>query len=494
MAKFPIQYANILPTEKPSQVTVNTSVDSGNQDLARGAAQLGSGMMEYQQSVEKMESEAEFRELQRKANDIEVSTFKTLMTEQDPDVRSKIYEKGKSDINSLTGKYNKTNMALEEFRANNLPAMDNKFNGIDFTMRQRRAKSTMEIAGQRALETGNLEQYNEIVRSGKETGIFTPEEADYMTQNAENNSVFAQVRILMSTKPNTAKKALEAMKGLNGEQLDKRDQLIRVAEDNMKRSSDDAIRDVVVTMDKNNTTPLENRIAMSQQMKQKVVDAGVSGTQTRVMFDEINMWTKGETPVSNYVEVVKFQTMATDLWRGSITKEKYKEELNKSLESGKLNYKEYSLALNDADAQMKQAHAAMLSQIEQESGRQLVDQKDEVGFALMLNSLNDGDKKVANNKRKIQFENLAQYNQAVRQWISENPDANINQLYTASKILMIGFKKRKDEDIINMMESPGSFEFPKTLSVGADPNQEDLSKLTEEELIKRLIGGDKSGK
>ncbi len=440
MQSFDINYSQTLPSGRANAVRVPENVQLGYEAIGRGVSQLGGSLSETGELIVQMESEAEYSKLKRKIDDIENSAFNTLMTTQDPEERQKIYAKAKSDADSVQGTYGITNRKLSEYKNSVLPNWDSKFNGVDFSMRQRRAKAELDLSAQTALEKGNLAEYHRIIDNSATLGLMTPEEQKYAKDHSENASVFAQARLLADKKPAVVMKALDAMVGLNGEEMDMKDKLYRISKQNQELNTDGAIRDAVVTMDKNKEKTIQEKIPLAEQIKQGLVSGGVDGAALRIAYDDVDKWTYGENAPKHPVAYSQYQSRATDIWRGNITKKEFDKELIEAVKAGEISYEEYGKLIQEGNVELKQGQAQMLNQIEQEAGKILVEMGSETGFAAFMQSqATPAEKKSAMSKRQSQFQNAANFNNAVRSLVAQNPDMPPSELWKNAQGMMPAF-------------------------------------------------------
>jgi hypothetical protein len=195
---------------------------------------------------------------------------------------------------------------------------------------------------------------------------------------------------------------------------------------------------------------------------------------------------KGQEDSSHPIAVSNFETMATDIWRGNITKGQFE---NRVMEAVKLpdsdpnaiSLKEYQQVMKYADSELKQSQAQELSRIDEEAGRQLVDYRSEPDWLAAFSAIQEPSQKTAmSDKRKIQFENLAQYNREMREWLSSHPDAGGKEIYRQSRELLTLHRKKTDEEVMKKLiggELPPEYPYT-TVPIQYEPEQEEMVAVT----------------
>ncbi len=131
---------------------------------------------------------------------------------------------------------------------------------------------------------------------------------------------------------------------------------------------------------------------------------------------------------NNRVVENEMYEMSLDIWRGNVTKRQFDKELLRRAKV--LDDNAFKRVTASAADTLKTSQAQALSRADEEAADVLVDFKEEDAFAAFLADsiaglepdIADAFRDDANERRQLQFNNLAQYNFEARQWVADNPD------------------------------------------------------------------------
>jgi hypothetical protein len=166
--------------------------------------------------------------------------------------------------------------------------------------------------------------------------------------------------------------------------------------------------------------------------------------------------------------------MSLGIWKGNITKKEFDEEL--LIEGKKLDDAAYKRVTASASNTLKSSQAEALSRANTDARGVLVDFKSDDAFAQFITDSIKGLKPDiakafednANEKRQLQFNNLAQYNAELRQWITENPDKIGKDFFQFSQSLKHDYWNRNIEDLrelrVSQNEGPAGPPAPPRIS------------------------------
>jgi len=124
--------------------------------------------------------------------------------------------------------------------------------------------------------------------------------------------------------------------------------------------------------------------------------------------------------------------------------------------------------------QLKSSQAKGLADAYAYAKGQLVSVPSEQDFLTLISRLPDKKKKHLLTQRQIELENLSQFNQSMRDWRAEHPDAVESDYYIEARRKLPFYRSRTEESIM------------KGLPKEKVPTK-DLSKLSDEELLRRII-------
>ena len=192
------------------------------------------------------------------------------------------------------------------------------------------------------------------------------------------------------------------------------------------------------------------------------------------MLTESNRRGKGEEIVVNQKARAELNSMATNLWRDAITIPEWTEAIDGARfgikVDGKLEYvlgdivsdkpliddAEYEQLTSRADTELAKAHAQSLAGIKTTATPQLVFASEEDAFQVYIRTLRSGVKgeaaktKVevdAVERRQLQFWNLAEYMEHMREVLEKKPDMSGKEFRQEAEATLYEFKNRTIEEI-----------------------------------------------
>lgn len=163
------------------------------------------------------------------------------------------------------------------------------------------------------------------------------------------------------------------------------------------------------------------------------------------MIQETDRIAKGEVIATDQKTRADLYTMALDIWRGTVSKKEFDESVNEA-RFGKeptIDDDAYKSLTTTAATTLKSAQAEALRRADTEAGRLIVDYREESAAQRFISDVMKGLKpdkaklfeQEFNERRKLQFWFLSQYNKAMRDWITENPDKVGKDFYQYSEML-----------------------------------------------------------
>lgn len=222
MGTFDIEYSQRLPSGRSTAAPITADVGAEG----RAIAQAGGAVFGIGQQIQEAEDAMEFSDLKRKSEEIWNAAYNTMATENDSEIRAKVYQKAVGDMNALQSKSGRVQQQYQIHLNNAIPQYDVYSMDLDRKMRIRSAKDSLELNGQYLLEQGDLLGYEGLLREGLRTGLMGQEEYEYRQKNAPIDTRFSQARVLMDSNPDMAIQILENIPDLTGEQLDQKDKLV----------------------------------------------------------------------------------------------------------------------------------------------------------------------------------------------------------------------------------------------------------------------------
>lgn len=212
---------------------------------------------------------------------------------------AQIKQKVDSDRTALSSKFPQVNNLYKQLLKKTSPNWDKVFQAEVNNVKARKVTADFNFNYDELLEKGNVFGAYKLLNHMLKTGVITQPEYEYRKKNAPADSVIAQSRILIgNNNPQAAIEMLEGLKGLSGEQLDRRDSLLRLAQQTQTSMSDAFGKSILKDMyeaDKKPLTPMQ-RSETADGMRSKVLDPnnGLSIAESRTLMSDIDKWEKGE--------------------------------------------------------------------------------------------------------------------------------------------------------------------------------------------------------
>jgi len=458
VAKFPgntsIRYTNASPSGQSAGVTANINTNQGSEAIGAGAERLGGAVFDIGMKIQKAQDSAELSTLDRKSKEIWNAASQTIQTTQDPDARKKIYDKAVFDMGALKSKRQVVNDAYKQSLDDFIPRAQVHFNGIDRTMKIYQAKDEILFNGQKALEIGDVKNYQKLAVTGLNTGLLTQAEYDHLVSNAPINSQLAQARIALDTDPNKAIASLEDLKGLSGEQLDQRDKLLHLAYKSQEAASDQFQKDILsklIKADESTLTPSQ-RSEFVLELRKSISAPGnpLTGEQARVVTNYVQEWEDGKFKKGDMFAISDFENRASRIWMGNEDPDQYDKDLRDALlkgdlGSGKEGHSEY-LRLNKLkiDKVVEYQQKSFGEALDYGKGQLVVKAENEMN--LLLQGVLTGkpptkeERDSAEQRVQLSRELLTQYNREMYEWLRKNPNATDTQIYQEQKSRIVKYR------------------------------------------------------
>lgn len=453
MADFPIQYSQRLPSGRSTAAPITADVAAPS----RALSQAGGVLAQFGQKIQQAEDAMEFSTLKRQSEEIWNAAYNTMLSTPDPESRAKVYEKAKKDMSGLSAKSRRVQDKFQMHLNNALPQYDVYAADLDRKKRIQSAKAELETNGKYYLENGDLLGYQSLLKDGLDTGLLEEAEYQYMQENAETNSKFAQVRVLMDSNPQMAVQILDSMPDLTGEQLDQKDKLIAKANNRLDITGSEANKDLADVMVAGNLT-----VPIVQSRRNQLKDTDYE-QWLKIAFN------KPDKP-GNPIEAVTLESAAIDIWRGAISREEFDRRVRDSIgRPDGINEKEYSTIMQKADSSLKLTQAEDLRRFSRDAGRVILEkysgllQFDASGNIIGVNLANLSDKGAEEAKYRFHF--LSLYEQGLRDWLAENPQASGKEFYQFAREQKVRYWNTSLEQIkaIAEQEKRGVFQEPEII-------------------------------
>jgi hypothetical protein len=294
MAKFNIDYA-----DRPVNVQSTAAYARPQTQAYEAIAQAGQGIFQIGSELQQRQIALDYSEGQRRIGEQVNAAMDSLTGNEENDTQ--IWEKLQQDIDNVQYKNNKVNNALQIYRNRAMPDIQRSLNDRHRTLLRQNIHDQFEAEGQTFLAKGDLIAYQNILDRRLASKDISQAEYDAKSKTALSDSLLQQARDLMgSDNPADRNRAVGILRNvdeaveLSTEQKEYRRQMLKLATKISEENADAAIASVVVQKDNLKNAPVLEKQQAAQQMKQALIDGGVTGDQLSRWFDNLNEWSGGD--------------------------------------------------------------------------------------------------------------------------------------------------------------------------------------------------------
>ncbi|HOK66352.1 MAG TPA: hypothetical protein PLV55_06025 [Anaerohalosphaeraceae bacterium] len=486
MPQFPIEYSQRIPNPPSAAAPIVADTAAPYEAIAR----FGQAIFQVGRQIQQAEEEIEISTLRRKTEEMWNSAYQTAIQENDPEKRQAIYNKFLEDIQTIPVKSDRVRQEHQLFLNEALPKYQVYFYELDQKKRIQSAKSELEVNGQYFLEKGDLESYNSLIDKGMQSGLLAPAEHEYLKKNAQTESVLAQARILMNDNPQRAIQILENLSGLSAEQLDRKDRLVGHARTLMnwrQEQTDNEEISIILDMHKNLHLSPQEKFRLGELYLERLAQSGITGERMGVMVDRIEKWQQGKRYETDPIVRSELFEKAVDIWRGHLTLDELKKELQQKWQQGLLNESDYNYIWDTATRTLKTSQASAIADAVKNAKYVLVDFAEKEDFEEFLKNLKSKkDQEKALQKRQLQFWHLSQYEQELQNWLRENPNASVQELRTQAEMLQYQYMNWSTEEIQTKLKQRMM-----NISLPKKPEFEVGQKIVKDGIIYTYVGNGK---
>jgi len=293
MAEFPgeIRYTQIAPSGEIGAVNVPVEADTGWRAIVAGSAELGNAFAKMQDANDAME----FSEKKRRAMEIQNARIEGLrgIDPFDKAAIDKVDAAYKTDIESLYGDNNRVNNGLKVFLNNSTPNWDKDVAETILGYQRKDARDRFDNRYQDAASRGEVGEMANLLQLAKATDAISPEDYEFLSENLFTDAALEMAnRNFENGKYKDVTDSMNELKktDLTTEQLERANKMIEKAEKQNKAVSDAAITSVVIKKNNLKDASLEEKEKTAVELKQELVDGGVSGDALNKWFGILDDW------------------------------------------------------------------------------------------------------------------------------------------------------------------------------------------------------------
>ena len=444
MAEFPISYTQGAPSGQAPAVRADLDVRTGETGIWAAISEMGEEFFNIGQKLQLGQDATELSSLIRKRDEILGTAYQqgSLLTE--PDEQEVLWTKAKMKAEALTSRRKVVNDEFFKHHNQTIGTWNRSFASLYLGTAKRKTKAEADINDQYALEHGDEFGYAKNQYTQASVGNITAEERDDNIKNFPINSTLAQARILLSTNPALAIGKLKALEGLSGEQLDRRDYLLRLAEQTKTESSDAVENAVIFGLFANKGKSAVEKAALAQEYIGKLQASQISPERAGVLVNRVQDWMIDKPRTNDsilYANLVKdVEQLKTGV--GDIA------DIRRRVRDAYANLDDshFESITKMLEADIPSYHAGAMQNVLRFAERQLIT-LDEPTWAQFVAIAKGKTLEDATSKRQTEYWNLAEYHKELRDWLVKNHEATRDQIYIQSRKLLVLYRKRSSAEI-----------------------------------------------
>jgi len=266
MAEFPIQYTEAGPKDPGRRYAaakgVRIDVSTGGQVVAQGIAALGEAF----QKIQDAKDTSDVSTLKRRLDEISYETLNQYKITGDEEERKVLVEQWDKQIVGLTVDKKYSGKAITAFnlhKNNVLPEWGQTFANVEAAIQKKQTEDAFSININKKMASGDI---SGAAADIWERHLLSPQlhskaEAEADIENLPIDSVLMQAQVQINTNPALVAQTLSGLTGLNVEQLEQRNKLLRLAKATDKLQSDAAIEAEKQIIDTESVAPASEFLA-----------------------------------------------------------------------------------------------------------------------------------------------------------------------------------------------------------------------------------------
>lgn len=229
--KFPIEYAQTLPTGRAAVARADLDVRTGAEEEARALAHLGGALFGVGQKIHNANKAMELSTFKRQEEEFRLGALQTLKEEgfdvNNDEAVAALRDKTKADRDALVSRWRTVNNAYQIYRNDIDPQWKFEFDGAVLDIKAANVKDEFNLNGENLLGKGKMLEYQTLLETALTTEVITKAEYEFYTKNAPNDSILQQMRIqARSNNPQLAIELSEQLIDPTADQMQYRDRLL----------------------------------------------------------------------------------------------------------------------------------------------------------------------------------------------------------------------------------------------------------------------------
>lgn len=231
MAKFPIRFAETLPTGRAAVARADLDVRTGAEEMARAVSGLGAALFESGQRIADAQKAMEISTFKRTEEEFRLSALQAVRAPgfdvNDDEAVLALKEKTNTDRDALNSKWQSVNDTYQMYRNEIDPRWEIEFEGALQDIKARNVKDEFSLNAENLLGKGKMLEYQTLLEISLATDVISKAEYDFRTKNAPNDSILQQMRIQIgNNNPQVAIELSGQMTDPSADQMDYRDRLL----------------------------------------------------------------------------------------------------------------------------------------------------------------------------------------------------------------------------------------------------------------------------
>lgn len=232
--KFPIEYAETLPTGRAAVVRADIDVRTGAEEEARALAHLGGALYGVGLKIHNANKAMELSTFRRKEEEFRLGALQALKASgfdvNNDEAVTALRDRTNADRDSLISKWGSVNNAYQIYRNDIDPQWDIDFNGEILNIKGANVKDEFNLNAENLLGKGKMFEYQTLLETALATEVITKAEYEFYTKSAPNDSILQQMRIQIgNNNPQIVIELSEQMTDPTADQMEFRDRLLNAA-------------------------------------------------------------------------------------------------------------------------------------------------------------------------------------------------------------------------------------------------------------------------
>lgn len=421
MAQFPgeIQYQDVSPSGRIAAVQAQMPATGGLEAIGRGLENLGQKFEKQKNAKRAIDFSTKKRQFEEMTN----AALNINQTTGDPEARKKLQEQWAKDADAFTSDDPVIAAEITKWKNGVIPGIGQTFANHELAFGARENKAAHEVNLQHLMETGELDEASKQIHNYQATtNQISPAEAEQQIKELPNQSALVQaISLLGNGQLKQAAAKIINLKDLTYDQLKEQQRINGLINKQMEVADSESNKQLTDIM-----------------VLGKLTFVDVQARREKISDTDYQQWAKivlnPPDKRENIIAETELKSAATDIWRGTTTKDDFDRRTRTSLaDANGINDKQYARIMDTAGTELKSTQAEDIRRFSRDAANVILGQYtglltfDALGNLSGVNLAGLSDDKVEDVKYRMHF--LSLYEQGIRDWLAANPKASGKEFY-----------------------------------------------------------------